>query len=59
MDGYTLSTLIVGMVIRHHGGMNAAFLDGHARWIARDMAFSVARNNRGEYYYRYISADRE
>jgi prepilin-type N-terminal cleavage/methylation domain-containing protein/prepilin-type processing-associated H-X9-DG protein len=58
-DGYTRSNFIVGLVIRHHDGINAGFLDGHAKWIRRDKAFSVVKNDRGEYYYRYISADRD
>jgi len=38
--------------------MNTGFLDGHARWITRGQVFAVTKDEGGEYYYRYISADR-
>jgi prepilin-type N-terminal cleavage/methylation domain-containing protein/prepilin-type processing-associated H-X9-DG protein len=58
-DGYTTTDLTLGMLIRHHDGVNGAFLDGHARWVKRDWMFKVVQNGRGEYYFRHISADRD
>jgi prepilin-type N-terminal cleavage/methylation domain-containing protein/prepilin-type processing-associated H-X9-DG protein len=58
MDGLTTTTMTEGLVRRHHEGVNAAFLDGHARWISLTRAFEVTRDAQGEYYYRYIAADR-
>jgi prepilin-type processing-associated H-X9-DG protein len=36
MDGYTTTQMTVGIVRRHHEGMNAGFLDGHARWVSSE-----------------------
>lgn len=58
-DGVTTTDFILGMMIRHHDGVNGAFLDGHARWVKRDWMFKVVQNSRGEYRYRHISADRD
>jgi prepilin-type N-terminal cleavage/methylation domain-containing protein/prepilin-type processing-associated H-X9-DG protein len=58
MDGVTTTLVTRGMLVRHNEGMNAGFLDGHAKWITQDQAFSVTKDESGEYYYRYISADR-
>jgi prepilin-type N-terminal cleavage/methylation domain-containing protein/prepilin-type processing-associated H-X9-DG protein len=58
MDGVTTTLVTRGMLVRHNEGMNAGFLDGHAKWITHDQAFLVTKDERGECYYRYISADR-
>jgi prepilin-type processing-associated H-X9-DG protein len=58
MDSYTTTTLTVGLVRRHHEGVNAGFLDGHAKWLPMDRAFEVSHDRQGDYYYRYIAADR-
>jgi prepilin-type N-terminal cleavage/methylation domain-containing protein/prepilin-type processing-associated H-X9-DG protein len=58
MDGYTTTQLTGGILRRHHEGMNAGFLDGHARWVTADQVFEVGRDGRGESYYRFIAADR-
>jgi prepilin-type processing-associated H-X9-DG protein len=58
MDGYTTTQMTVGIMRRHHEGINAGFLDGHARWVTSDQALEVRRDGRGEYYYRFIAADR-
>ncbi len=42
------------MVVRHHEGMNAGFLDGHAKWMTYDQAFAVTKDESGACYYRYI-----
>jgi prepilin-type N-terminal cleavage/methylation domain-containing protein len=42
----------------HLPQMNAGFLDGHSKWMTRDQVYSVTRDDGGEYYDRYISADR-
>jgi prepilin-type N-terminal cleavage/methylation domain-containing protein/prepilin-type processing-associated H-X9-DG protein len=58
MDGSTTTLMTRGLIARHSEGMNTGLLDGHARWITRDQAFAVTKDEGGEYYYRYISADR-
>jgi prepilin-type N-terminal cleavage/methylation domain-containing protein/prepilin-type processing-associated H-X9-DG protein len=58
MDGYTTTQIAVGMITRHAEGMNAGFLDGHAKWITADRVYEVVRDGGGEHYYRFIAADR-
>jgi prepilin-type N-terminal cleavage/methylation domain-containing protein/prepilin-type processing-associated H-X9-DG protein len=58
MDGYTTTQMTVGIMRRHHEGINAGFLDGHARWVSSEQALEVRREERGESYYRFIAADR-
>lgn len=59
MDGYTLRDYTRGFVTRHSpAGVNAACLDGHARWFSNDAADRVEQDERGEWYYYYAAADR-
>jgi len=58
MDGSTTTLMTRGLIVRHSEGMNAGFLDGHSKWMTRDQVYSVTRDDGGEYYDRYISADR-
>jgi hypothetical protein len=58
MDAYTTTQVTVGILRRHHEGMNDGFLDGHARWVTSDQALEVRGEGRGEYYDRFIAADR-
>jgi prepilin-type N-terminal cleavage/methylation domain-containing protein/prepilin-type processing-associated H-X9-DG protein len=57
-DGYTTTSMTGGVVARHGGGANLGFLDGHAKWMKRDQAYVVTRNEQGSYCYPYVSADR-
>jgi prepilin-type N-terminal cleavage/methylation domain-containing protein/prepilin-type processing-associated H-X9-DG protein len=58
MDGYTTTTASRGFEARHHGGVNAAFLDGHARWLPFRALYRVARDENGFYFYHYATVDR-
>jgi prepilin-type N-terminal cleavage/methylation domain-containing protein len=58
VDGYTTTQVTRGLFLRHHSGFNVGFLDGRAKWMAREQAFSVEKGPSGEWRYRYISADR-
>jgi prepilin-type processing-associated H-X9-DG protein len=58
-DGYTTTTSITeALAARHSGGANVGFLDGHAKWMTRDQAYVVTRNEQGSYWYPSVSADR-
>jgi prepilin-type N-terminal cleavage/methylation domain-containing protein/prepilin-type processing-associated H-X9-DG protein len=57
-DGFTTDTWTKVDLERHHGGSNAGFVDGHARWIHRDAFWRVDRDDTGRWYLRYASADR-
>jgi prepilin-type N-terminal cleavage/methylation domain-containing protein/prepilin-type processing-associated H-X9-DG protein len=58
MDGYTATKITWGFVTRHQHGVNAAFLDGHARWLALRELYRVDTDGRGFYWHRYAAADR-
>lgn len=58
MDGWTTTEITRGFVLRHQDGMIGAFLDGHARYVRRDQILSVVRGDSGEFFYRFIAADR-
>jgi prepilin-type processing-associated H-X9-DG protein len=58
MDGYTTTTTSRGFEARHHGGVNAAFLDGHARWLPFRELYRVAQDEDGSCFYRYATVDR-
>jgi prepilin-type processing-associated H-X9-DG protein len=57
MDGITATERSWGFEARHHGGLNAAFLDGHARWLPRQELYRVETEAEGFSYYRYAAAD--
>lgn len=42
----------------HHGGGTHIFLDGHAKWIARNSERYLLQTSTGQWYKRYYSADR-
>jgi prepilin-type N-terminal cleavage/methylation domain-containing protein/prepilin-type processing-associated H-X9-DG protein len=44
--------------LRHRGGLNAAFVDGHARWLPEDQFWRVTTDGRGLYWLHYATADR-
>jgi prepilin-type processing-associated H-X9-DG protein len=62
-EGFTTTRDIQGLMVRHRGGMNAGFVDGHVRWMTREQAVEVAHDELGDdyhrdrYYYRYVAAD--
>jgi prepilin-type processing-associated H-X9-DG protein len=47
-----------GAILRHGRGMNAAFVDGHVRWLSRTEFWRVERDERGFYWLHYGTADR-
>jgi prepilin-type N-terminal cleavage/methylation domain-containing protein len=57
-DGFTTSSWTAIDKGRHHGGFIAGFVDGHAKWMTQDQFYRVDRNNAGEYYFHFASADR-
>jgi prepilin-type N-terminal cleavage/methylation domain-containing protein/prepilin-type processing-associated H-X9-DG protein len=58
MDGRTASRWTAGALWRHGGGLNAAFVDGHARWMRTHEFRRVTRDTDGMYWLYYGSADR-
>jgi prepilin-type processing-associated H-X9-DG protein len=58
MDGWTTTKWTQGGLLRHSGGMNASFLDGHARWLPGDESSRVDTDGRGFYWSHYATADR-
>jgi prepilin-type processing-associated H-X9-DG protein len=47
-----------GSRFRHGSGMNAAFVDGHARWMAAEALPETMTDGTGFYWLRYGTADR-
>jgi prepilin-type N-terminal cleavage/methylation domain-containing protein/prepilin-type processing-associated H-X9-DG protein len=59
MDGYTTPQRVEAWhLIRHGNGMNAAFLDGHVRWLLPDEVKRVDMDARGFCWWHYAAADR-
>lgn len=58
MDGYTTTGSATGWVVRHGVGLNAAFVDGHARWVEPRDFWRVEPDGRGTYRLHYAAADR-
>jgi prepilin-type N-terminal cleavage/methylation domain-containing protein/prepilin-type processing-associated H-X9-DG protein len=58
LDGWTATDGTTVDNMRHAGGLNAAFVDGHARWLSRDQLHRVDTDGRGFYFYHYAAADR-
>jgi prepilin-type N-terminal cleavage/methylation domain-containing protein/prepilin-type processing-associated H-X9-DG protein len=58
MDGSTTTVRSRGFEPRHVEGVNAAFLDGHARWLPFRELYRVDRDAEGFHYYHYATADR-
>lgn len=58
MDGYTTTTTSRGFEARHHRGVNAAFLDGHAQWLPFRELYRVTDDGRGFYWFYYANAGR-
>jgi prepilin-type N-terminal cleavage/methylation domain-containing protein/prepilin-type processing-associated H-X9-DG protein len=57
IDGFTTGGWTSVDLVRHHGGSNTAFLDGHARWMTQD-AFWALDQEQGVWFMRHASADR-
>jgi prepilin-type N-terminal cleavage/methylation domain-containing protein/prepilin-type processing-associated H-X9-DG protein len=58
MDGRTATRWSAGAFWRHGPGLNAAFVDGHARWMSYHEFRRVTRDADGMYWLYYGSADR-
>jgi prepilin-type N-terminal cleavage/methylation domain-containing protein/prepilin-type processing-associated H-X9-DG protein len=57
-DGFTTTEITHGLVLRHQGGLNAACLDGHARWLPPAELRRVDTDGHGFYWRHYAAADR-
>jgi prepilin-type N-terminal cleavage/methylation domain-containing protein/prepilin-type processing-associated H-X9-DG protein len=58
MDGWTTTGWRLGPLLRHDGGLNVAFLDGHVRWLPARELRRVDTDERGFYWFHYAAADR-
>jgi prepilin-type N-terminal cleavage/methylation domain-containing protein/prepilin-type processing-associated H-X9-DG protein len=58
MDGRTAPRWTAGALWRHDAGLNAAFVDGHARWMSYHEFRRVTLDGDGMYWLYYGSADR-
>jgi prepilin-type processing-associated H-X9-DG protein len=58
MDGWTTPKWTQGGILRHIGGINCSFLDGHVRWLSDSERSRVDTDGRGFYWLRYAAADR-
>jgi prepilin-type N-terminal cleavage/methylation domain-containing protein/prepilin-type processing-associated H-X9-DG protein len=58
LDGWTTTGWRLGPIPRHNGGLNAGFLDGHARWLPVRELTHVETDGRGFYWLHYGTADR-
>jgi prepilin-type N-terminal cleavage/methylation domain-containing protein/prepilin-type processing-associated H-X9-DG protein len=58
MDGWTTAGWTGLDLGRHNGGMNACFVDGHARWMPEGEFWRVDNDGRGSYWMHYVAADR-
>ncbi len=56
-DGYTTTMVARGLVARHLGGLNAGFLDGHARWLPEGEVYRTEQAKGGMVFYSHISAE--
>jgi prepilin-type N-terminal cleavage/methylation domain-containing protein/prepilin-type processing-associated H-X9-DG protein len=58
IDGWTTAGWTGMQLTRHHGGMNASFADGHARWMTEGEFWRVDTDGHGSYWMHYAAADR-
>lgn len=58
MDGVTTTRTSWGFEARHHGGVNAAFLDGHGAWVPFKALYRLRTEASGFHYYHYATVDR-
>jgi prepilin-type processing-associated H-X9-DG protein len=57
-DGWTSTGASQGRLFRHLGGTNAAFVDGHVRWLRVEETRRVETDGRGFHWLHYGTADR-
>jgi prepilin-type N-terminal cleavage/methylation domain-containing protein/prepilin-type processing-associated H-X9-DG protein len=57
-DGWTTTRWTEGALLPHSRGMNASFVDGHARWLSRREFWRVEAGGEGFYWLHYGAADR-
>jgi prepilin-type processing-associated H-X9-DG protein len=58
MDGYTTTATTWSQIVRHSGGMNTGFVDGHARWLPTEELARRETDGHGFYWIHYAAADR-
>jgi prepilin-type processing-associated H-X9-DG protein len=58
VEGFSTGQLAGREAGRHGDGANAAFLDGHARWLRMRAFERVDTDGQGHYWLRYAAADR-
>jgi prepilin-type N-terminal cleavage/methylation domain-containing protein/prepilin-type processing-associated H-X9-DG protein len=58
MDGWTTAGWTGVQFSRHHGGMNASFVDGHAQRITEGEFWRIDTDGSGTYWMHYAAADR-
>lgn len=58
MDGTTTTRTSWGFEDRHRKGVNAAFLDGHARWVPFTELYRTDHDGQGFHWYRHATIDR-
>ena len=58
MDGWTTTRWTEGRIVRHDGGINASFVDGHVRWLSDKEFWRLDLDENGRYWLHYGAADR-
>jgi prepilin-type N-terminal cleavage/methylation domain-containing protein len=58
LDGWTTTGWTLGPIPRHHGGVDAGFVDGHACWLPARELGRVDLDEHGSYRFHYATADR-
>jgi prepilin-type N-terminal cleavage/methylation domain-containing protein/prepilin-type processing-associated H-X9-DG protein len=58
VDGGPLAATLLDPRIRHSRGLNACFLDGHARWLPGAEFWRVSTDGAGFYWLHYGTVDR-
>jgi prepilin-type N-terminal cleavage/methylation domain-containing protein/prepilin-type processing-associated H-X9-DG protein len=58
IDGWTTDGWTGVDLRRHRGGMNAGFVDGHARWLPAVEFWRLDSNGRGFFWMHYATSDR-
>lgn len=57
IDGFTTGGWTSVDLVRHHGGSNVSFVDGHARWMTAGEFWAVDRHG-DLWFMQFASADR-
>jgi len=58
LDGWTTPNGARARILRHTGGVNAGFLDGHARWLTKEESARMDTDGHGFYWMHYAAVDR-